>query len=427
MSGTGEDCRVRVSTQRAGRAYRSGIGCSTALITGVVVFLAVSLVAAALFIASPANSNGRAPFLQAQPGSLAWDGHERLTVLLIGADGRPGQGSHSRSLTVASFDSTAHSLTILSIPSALWVNIPGFGSTQLSEAYADGGPRLTLLVVESVLHVPIPYYAVLGPDGFAQLVDALGGITINVPFNMNDRRYALNRRSFPSTRIPKGLQHMDGATALDYVRMPQPDAAFDVGMMQRQQQVLLALKQQALQPQTFFQIPAIVNSMGSSLATNFPYDSVQPLAHALLSVRPSHIHQAMLDTQNHTVTPYGNVLLPDWQHIRSIALHLFPPGRLSTGGDVEVLNGAGLQGQASRLADWLRQAGISVRGFSSATSFNYAHTQVLIKHGASKASMAVARAVAALLQVPIVSGAVIPSNAPIVVMIGHDFQDPSQQ
>lgn len=418
---------MRVRTQRAGRAYRSGIGCGTALITGVVVFLAISLVAAALFIASPANSNGRAPFLQAQPGALSWNSHERLTVLLIGVGGRPGQGGHSQSLTVASFDPTARSIGLLSIPSSLWVSIPGFGSTRISEAYADGGPRLALLVVESVVHVPIPYYAVLGSDGFTQLVDELGGIMVNVPVNMNNRTYALNRQDFPSTRILKGLQRMDGATALDYIRMRQPDAAGDVGMMLRQQQVLLALKQQALQPQTFFQIPSIVNSMGSSIATNFPYDSVQPLAHALLSVPHSRVQQAILDAADHATAQYGNVLLPDWQHIRSIAHHLFPPGGLSTGEGVEVLNGAGLQGEASRLADWLHQAGIVVRGFSSAASFNYAHTQVLVKQGASNANVLVARAVAALLQVPVVAGSVGTSKVPVVVMIGHDFQDPSQQ
>jgi hypothetical protein len=286
------------------------------------------------------------------------------------------------------------------------------------------------LVTESVTKVPIPYYAVIKADTFSQIVDDLGGIIVRVPTNMNDRRFALNRREFPAVRIPAGVQRMNGATALAYMQMPQPRPQGEVGSMERQQQVMLALIQEAMQPQDFFQIPSIVNTLGGSISTNFPYDRIQTLAHVVGSVPRSHVDQAVLGTANGAVTPYGAssaVLLPDWTHIRSIAQRIVPPKGLSGGGAVEILNGAGLQGAASRLADWLSQVGLSVRGYGSAPSFRYAHTEVLVEKGAPRGALSVARTAAALLQAPLSVGTVGRGSAPVEVIIGQDFLDATQQ
>jgi hypothetical protein len=202
--------------------------------------------------------------------------------------------------------------------------------------------------------------------------------------------------------------------------------------MWRQQQLLVAIQRQIEQPQSFFQIPAIVNELGgSSVDTNFPYDQVQQLARALLSLPHAHLHGSVLDRRNHAVTPYGgdqqNVMLPAWQNIRSIAQHLFGPVRLALRGGVEVLNGAGQAGQAASLADWLRQANVTVRGYDSASSFGYAHTQVVVNNPTVAGAVPVAHAIAALLQAPVVEHRVWKPAAPVVVIIGHDFQDPNQE
>jgi LCP family protein required for cell wall assembly len=387
------------------------LGCGAALAIGVLVFLAVSLLATVLFILAPGSNNASALYLHAQPGSLRWNTGERFTVLLLGVNGALHQSEPTDLMIIASFDPSANSANLLSIPGNLWVTIPGYGPSRIDQGYADGGPRLALLLVESITHVPIPYYLTVTSDGFKQIVDGLGGLTIDV------RGHA--------------AQHLNGAAALNYGQT-MASRAGDTSGMWRQQELLAAIERQVQQPQSFFQIPAIVNELGgTSVDTNFPYDRVQQLARALLSLPPSRIHGAMLDRSNHAVTQYGgdqqNVLLPAWQNIRSIAQQLFGPVRLGLRGGVEVLNGAGQAGQAARLADWLRQANVSVRGYDSASSFGYAHTQVVINDPTVARAFPVAHAIAALLQAPIIERHVWKPAAPVVVIIGHDFQDPNQE
>ena len=407
---------MRVLTMRARGAHRSSLGCGTAVAIGVLVFLAVSLLSAVLFILAPGGNNASALYLHAQPGSLRWNTGERFTVLLMGVNGALHQSERTDLMMIASFNPRAKTANLLSIPGNLWVTVPGYGPSRIDQAYADGGPRMALLLVESVTHVPIPYYLVATSDGFKQIVDGLGGLTVEVRSGRSGRRSS---------------QHLSGAAALNYGQTTASQAG-GTSRMWRQQELLAAIERQVQQPQTFFQIPAIVNELGgTSIDTNFPYDQVQQLARALLSLPPSRVHGAVLDRSDHAVTQYGgdqqNVLLPAWQNIRSIAQHLFGPVRLGLPGGVEVLNGSGQAGQAASLADWLRQANVSVRGYDSASSFGYAHTQVVINNPTVAGAFSVAHAVAALLQAPLVEGHVWKPAAPVVVIIGHDFQDPNQE
>lgn len=403
---------MRVLTMRARGAHRSSLGCGTALAIGALVFLAVSLLSTGLFILAPGSNNASALYLHAQPGSLRWNAGERFTVLLLGVNGALHRSERTDLIMIASFDPRANTASLLSIPGNLWVSIPGYGPSRIDQAYADGGPRLALLLVESITHVPIPYYLAVTSDGFKHIVDGLGGLTVDV-------------------RPGHAGQHVNGAAALTYEGATASGAG-DTSRMRRQQELLAALDRQVQQPQSFFQIPAIVNELGgTAVDTNFPYDQIQQLARALLSLPQSRVHGAVLDRSDHAVTQYGgdqqNVLLPAWQNIRSIAQQLFGPVRLGVRGGVEVLNGAGQAGQAASLADWLRQANVSVRGYDSASSFGYAHTQVVINDPTVAGAFPVAHAIAALLQAPLVEGHVWKPAAPVVVIIGHDFQDPNQE
>jgi hypothetical protein len=138
----------------------------------------------------------------------------------------------------------------------------------------------------------------------------------------------------------------------------------------------------------------------------------------------------MLRPSNNTVTSYvtngQQVLLPDWDHIRLLAQRLVPVATVRRGQGVQILNGNGVLGQAASLAQWLSQARIPIIGYSSASSFGYAHTEVVLNRTA-RGDAPLARSVAALLQAPLISALVPQSKAPVVVIIGHDFQDPTQQ
>jgi len=201
--------------------------------------------------------------------------------------------------------------------------------------------------------------------------------------------------------------------------------------MTREAQVALALRKQALNASDLFRIPGLIATLGGSFATNFPYDQMTDRARGVGSVQDSACHAAMLGYNNGAVTDYTangeQVLLPSWQQIHTLASNLFPVPRFGSGAQVQVLNGSGVTGQATDLASWLRGAHIPVRDTGSAPSYSYAHTQVVVRPGASAAARVLAVQLAAVLQAPIVHGTPGGTGAQISVIIGSDFTSLDQQ
>lgn len=172
-----------------------------------------------------------------------------LTVLLLGTDRRPGQSTTPRSdaILLVRIEPAAGRVALLSLPRDLWVSIPGHGSNRLNSAFlwgerdgpAGGGMALARATVSDLLGLPVDYVAVADFRGFVGLVDAIGGVTIDVERPLVDTRFPTADRGTTTLRFAAGPQRMDGATALAYTRIRHPDSDFARGL--RQQQVLLAI------------------------------------------------------------------------------------------------------------------------------------------------------------------------------------------
>jgi LCP family protein required for cell wall assembly len=333
----------------------------------------------------------------------------------MGTSGRPG--APAKSLTIVSLDTVRQSVHMLSIPPNLWVTVPGFGQATVAAAYADGGPKLALLTVESMTHVAIPYFVTVSSGSLRALIDALGGVQVG-PGN----------RQRGGARLLR-IAPLSGAAALTYLRGsdqggPRGDA------LARERRLIVALTSQALAPQNFFRIPTLVSTLGGSFSTNFPYDQVPSLAHAMAAVPPSHIAGMALEQSNGAVAnglgAGRGVLIPDWFHIRRVAASLFPQPDLTVSSGVAVLNGTNVTGQAAALADWLQQGGVHVSEIGTAASPS-PRTQICLSVSASPSQRRLAVELAALLQAPVVTRSVSPSGSRIVVLIGHDYQDIAQQ
>ena len=150
------------------------------------------------------------------------------TTLVIGTDGgkAPGRGDARRSdsLLLMRTDPDRHRISYLSIPRDLRVDIPGYGSGKINSANQFGGPALTLATVRSLTGLPIHHVVVVDFDGFKDLIDALGGIEIDVPkpilSNKFDCPHPPKRcQTWEGWRFGKGKQHMDGRRALVYSRI----------------------------------------------------------------------------------------------------------------------------------------------------------------------------------------------------------------
>ncbi len=156
-------------------------------------------------------------------------------------------------MIVISIDPVNKSLSMLSIPRDLSVQIPDYNENNRINAahllgdardYPGGGPALAKKTVQYTLGIPIQYYVRVNFEGFQKLVDLVGGITINVEAPIHDEKFPDANYGFMTVDIPAGVQKMDGVTALQYARVRHGSSDFH--RARRQQQVLLAIKDKAL-------------------------------------------------------------------------------------------------------------------------------------------------------------------------------------
>jgi LCP family protein required for cell wall assembly len=168
-------------------------------------------------------------------------------------------------------------LAYLSIPRDLRVDVPGMGSTKINSAFQVGGSALALRAVRSYTGLPVNHIAVLDLGSFRELVDAVGGVEVDVPAPIVSNKFecplgtsaACSRWS--GWRFARGKQQMDGRRALVYARIRQNElnpAETDITRGERQQQVLTAITRKLASPSTFVRMPFIGDELLTPLATD---------------------------------------------------------------------------------------------------------------------------------------------------------------
>lgn len=178
----------------------------------------------------------------------------RMNVLLLGyaGDDRPGRYL-TDTILVASIDTVNAKVALISIPRDLYVRIPSSpNSTKINALYTYGRTAgvetdWTKKAVEDVTGLPIHHVVTINFAGFATFVDSLGGINVEVKNTLHDERYPGPGYSYETFHLDAGWQHLDGATALKYVRERHADPDGDFGRAARQQQVLSTIKDKVLQ------------------------------------------------------------------------------------------------------------------------------------------------------------------------------------
>ncbi len=216
--------------------------------------------------------------LSAQHGALF---STPTNLLLIGADAGPGKGrerpGRSDTLLLVHTDPGAHRIALLSIPRDLRVEIPGHGPDKINAAYALGGPALAIRAVESLTGLGVNHVVVVDFATFPQVIDALGGITVNVPerivSNRFDCPYATRAQCsrWQGWRFRNGKQEMDGRRALVYARIREnrlDPSETDIARGGRQQQVVEAIAGRATSLGTFLHLPFIGDDLVKPLATD---------------------------------------------------------------------------------------------------------------------------------------------------------------
>jgi LCP family protein required for cell wall assembly len=203
---------------------------------------------------------------------------ERLNVLLLGIDARSGETrARSDTMILASVDPESKQMCLLSIPRDTGVSIPGHGWDKINGATVYGGPELALKAVSNLLGTTVKYYVMTNFSGFKDVVDTLGGVTLNVEQNMyhwdpeDGGAYGIN--------LKKGLQRLDGDEALQFVRYRKYDMA-DIDRVKNQQKFLAALAGEVLQPGTLPKLPKLVPVINRYVDTNLGLSDLYTLAAA---------------------------------------------------------------------------------------------------------------------------------------------------
>ena len=185
-----------------------------------------------------------------------------LTVLLLGCDMRDGEEvGRSDTIMLAFVDLQGGAINLLSIPRDTRVELAeGRGTTKINHAFAYGKVPLVRKTIENFLNVEIDRYVMVDFEGFADIIDALGGIDYNVEERM------LNE--WENIDLQPGQQHLNGSQALAYVRWREPLKA-DIGRVERQQAFLGAVLDQVMSVGTIFRLPKLIGSINNSIQTDF--------------------------------------------------------------------------------------------------------------------------------------------------------------
>jgi polyisoprenyl-teichoic acid--peptidoglycan teichoic acid transferase len=177
-------------------------------------------------------------------------------VVLLGSDARAGEASRSDTIVVAKAGEG-----MLAVPRDTLVEIPGLGEDKINAAFATGGPELTVKTLENLTGLPINNYVVVHFDGVEDIVNALGGVTLEVEQSIEVG--IEGRRVF----IPAGTQTLNGIEALAYVRFRDTPTA-DIGRIGRQQGFLQELAKEATSPAKLPRLPATARAVWRNIDTN---------------------------------------------------------------------------------------------------------------------------------------------------------------
>lgn len=305
---------------------------------------------------------------------------EPITFLLLGSDSRGEDRGRADTIIVARLCPVEKRLVLISIPRDYRVEIPGYGVRKINAAYALGGARLMIETVSKYLGIDINHYAVIDFQGFKNVVDALGGVTIYVEKRMYEKGHS-NINLYP------GLQRLNGDQALAYVRF-RHDREGDFGRIRRQQQFLKALQDELLKSSSIPKYPRIANIIAENVETDLSVGDFLYLARFYSGLGKVDIQSIMLPGTPKTING-ASYVVPDEAKVKIImnnvinecsipdATEMLDPANVT----VRVFNGTGAPGLARAGSNYLKDFGFRVVGAADADNFDYLKTLIVYLPG----------------------------------------------
>lgn len=360
-------------------------------------------------------------------------------MVIMGSDTRPGETQQrSDTLIVARVDPKQKKIEMMSIARDSRVQIPGHGLDKINAAASIGGPALTIKTVSQLTGLPISHYINIDFAGFREIVDAMGGVWIDVPQDINDRQASAFGSAF--SHIKKGYQKLDGRLALTFVRSRHAFAAGDFARMSNQQLFIKALAKQALALSNVFKAPSIVNAVANHMSTDLTPEQLVNLALQFKGMPSNGIQSATAPGTPKYINGISYVVLDDAGLAAMVSRMKQgqPLEAAGTGGSttptptvtvkpsqvpLTIRNGAGVSGLAKQCADFFTAKGFHISDSGNMNQFVYGQTLIVYQSGKVDS--------ANLVRDTLGFGNVIPSagmysfKTPVMVVIGKDWRNPA--
>lgn len=213
-----------------------------------------------------------------------------INILLFGNDSRGEEHARSDTLMIAHYNQNTHSMKIASIMRDTYVDIPGHGMQKINAAFAFGGPELVRKTIKGNFDVDINYYAVVDFEGFSKIVDIVApkGVEVDIPYEMS---YGIGMTLHP------GKQILHGDKLLGYVRF-RHDRLSDFGRVERQQEVVLKIKEQAVSVHSLVNLPKILGVADPYIDTNVDTPTILSIGKGLIAGKSKSMESIRIPVQD---------------------------------------------------------------------------------------------------------------------------------
>jgi len=336
----------------------------------------------------------------------AFGGRDRVTILALGVDNSEGRGLADTLIALVVWPKIGE-MAALSIPRDSRVVIPGVGNRRINASHAYGGLPLTVETVEMLLGIPFDYYIEVNVSGLADLVDAIGGIDVEVEKRMHYRDRSQNLL----IDLQPGLQHLTGEQAVGYVRF-RHDAMGDLGRIERQRKFLRLVAGELLSPANVRRLPRLADTFVETVETNLTVRDILSLKKIIEQVGPDAIRMASLPARPRMIDGQSVLELDADEVQQTVDRVLWGQGIR-----VVILNGTSVDGLAARVAEVLEEQGYEILEVGNAER-KTASTLILDHRGQTRR----AQRVSSLLGGAVISAAPDGDNpADVTIILGDDL------
>lgn len=390
---------------------------------------------------------------------LAGEKDDRINILLLGMGGLGHDGPFlTDTIMIGSIKPSTGEIAMISIPRDLGVEIPGYGWRKINSANAygeadkaDWGGAFATEVIEETFDLDIQYYVRIDFQAFEEIVDEVGGITVNVERSFTDPLYPAPNNEYQTISFTAGTQTMDGERALQYARSRHGSngEGSDFARAARQQKVILALKEKVLSFGTLanpVRIFNIVEALENHLTTNMEFADMIAMIKLARELNTDNIVRLVLDTSvegylENSVGENGAFLLQPksgtFEEINLLIEHIFdqealviddtPVQTQPTYSDavVEIQNGTWRAGLAARAERKLEDAGIDVETIGNTEERPQAESAIVTisDHGPIDVLTGLSDELRIPIKESLPDGITPTSTTDIIVILGENFDE----